>query len=108
MERRTLVFRDGTLGNTNSRAFKLSRRRRAIKRGSTVCIPYVPSLNTPFHSKLAASLRYTCRTIFNYPDKLKSNLVSNVPSSDSLGIYRVTATSNLHEMKFRFQESLRN
>ena len=46
-------------------------------KGSTVCVPYVPTLDSPFQSKLAASLN--CRTVFSYPNKIKSSVSSNTP-----------------------------
>ena len=56
--------------------------------GSTFCLPFVPSLDSPFHSKLSSSLN--CKLVFNYPNKLKSQLTSNRPVSDtSSGVYRI-------------------
>ena len=61
-------------------------------KGSTVCVPYVPTLDSPFQSKLAASLN--CRTVFSYPNKIKSFVSSNTPKSLSpKGVYRINCNN---------------
>ena len=57
-------------------------------KGSTVSVPYVPALDSPFQSKLAAS--FNCRTVFSYPNKIKSLVSSNAPKPlFQKGVYRI-------------------
>jgi hypothetical protein len=55
---------------------------------SNICVPYVPTLDSCAISKLASVL--DCKIHFNYPNKIKSFLVSNSsPSLTSSGVYRI-------------------
>ena len=49
-------------------------------------------MDSSFHSRLASSLN--CKLVFNYPNKLKSQLISNTPKSVSQsGVYRVNCNN---------------
>ena len=57
-------------------------------KGSTFCFPYVPSLDTATHSRIASVLN--SRIVFSYPNKVKSKLVHNNPQDNTQsGVYRV-------------------
>ena len=61
-------------------------------KGSSVCVPFVSSLDSPFHSKLAAALN--CRTVFSYPNKIKSIVSSNSPKFlTGTGVYRINCNN---------------
>jgi len=93
---KSLAYPDHVLNNALSSARKTfyssHSTNRPFSSSNKLFIPYLPSLDTINNKRLAKS--FNSDIIFNYPNTLKSNLVSNTPkASTNSGVYRINCNN---------------